>query len=65
MGIQSMEKMYLFIKTHEGGDYNIHKSGNGSNTFVISDDEDEYEHDTKIVIKDNGEKDKVKTIKKI
>ncbi|RNC86723.1 MAG: hypothetical protein ED556_04700 [Winogradskyella sp.] len=55
-------------ETHKGGKYKIHKSGSESNVFVISDDEGEHEHDTKIVIRGKkgkkGKKGKVKRIKR-
>lgn len=65
------ENIYVY-ETHEGGKHKIHKSGSGSNVFVITEDEhdeehehEEHEHDyeTKYIVKTNGKKGKVKTIK--
>ena len=55
------------IETEDGGKHKIHKTGKGSNVFVITeehehDNDKEYEHDARFIIKEkNG---KVKTIKK-
>ena len=55
-------------ENHQGSKYKIHKSGSGSNVFVISDDDHEEhegnDHETKIIVRSNGKKGKVKTIKR-
>ena len=63
-----------FTFKSKDGNHQIHKSGSGSNVFVISDEEhehdeehkhdEEHEHDSKIIIKRNGKKGKLKRIKK-
>ncbi|MFC0605282.1 M56 family metallopeptidase [Winogradskyella pulchriflava] len=54
-------------ETRHGGKHKIHKTGSGSNVYVISDDENEhdseYEHDAKVIVRSNGKKGKLKKVK--
>ncbi len=61
------DKNTFVYKTHDDGDHIIHKSGSGSNVFVISDDEheheDDHDHNAKIVVRSSGKKGKIKKIR--
>ncbi|WP_282044374.1 M56 family metallopeptidase [Winogradskyella flava] len=61
---------YVYETHDDGGNYKIHKSTSGSNVLVISDEEheehehdDEHEHESRIIVRSNGKKSKVKRIK--
>ncbi|WP_299113108.1 M56 family metallopeptidase [uncultured Winogradskyella sp.] len=54
-------------EAHTGGKHKISKSGSGNNVYVITEDyeyEDNKDHNTKVIVKSNGKKGKVKTIKR-
>ncbi|WP_370001172.1 M56 family metallopeptidase [Winogradskyella sp.] len=63
-------KNTFVYETHDGGKYKIHKSGEGSNVFVFSDEEHgheedvEHEHDAKVIVRGSGKKGKLKKIKR-
>ncbi|WP_299521395.1 M56 family metallopeptidase [Winogradskyella sp.] len=61
-------KNTFVYETHKDGDYKIHKSGKGNNVYVITEEHDndvDVVHESRVVVRNNGKKGKVKTVKRL
>ncbi|WP_299362700.1 M56 family metallopeptidase [Winogradskyella sp.] len=57
----------FFYEIHEDGDYKIHKSKKGNNVYVITEEHDsdmDVVHESRVVVKKNGKREKAKTIRR-